>query len=187
MASDRSGDRWHEIDRILERALDVPAEEREEFVRAAGGEDANLIAAVLRLLRAHERAETFLERSIQSTAAEAWPEAMASWSERSRAADGASPDSLSDRTGERIGPWVLTRLLGRGGMASVYLAERADGEFRQQAALKLLRRGLDTEDLIRRLRSERQILSSLNHPNIARLLDGGTTPDGLPYLAMAYV
>jgi len=188
MNADHAGDRWHEIDAIFARALDLPAVEREDFVLAEGGQDSDLVQSVLRLVRAHATAERFLESSIESVAADMWPDALANWSERSPGVDGeAAEGAFLDRLGERIGPWVLTRLLGRGGMASVYLAERADGHFDQQAALKLLRRGLDTDDLVRRFLAERQILSALNHPNIARLLDGGATQDGLPYLALAYV
>ena len=86
----------------------------------------------------------------------------------------------------RLGAWSLLRELGAGGMGTVFLAERVDGHFRQQVAIKLLR-GFPTRDSMRRLRHERQILASLNHPNIARLLDGGETDDGQPWLAMEYV
>ena len=90
-------------------------------------------------------------------------------------------------TGRRIGAYRIDRELGRGGMSRVFLAERADGEFEQHVALKLLRPGLDSDLDLARLRAERQILASLNHPNIARLLDGGVTDDGLPYLVMEYI
>ena len=89
--------------------------------------------------------------------------------------------------GRRIGAYRIDRELGRGGMSRVFLADRADGEFEQQVALKLLRPGLDSDLDLARLRAERQILASLNHPNIARLLDGGLTNDGLPYLVMEYI
>ena len=79
------------------------------------------------------------------------------------------------------------RELGRGGMGAVYLAERADEEFEQRVAIKLVRRGMDTDEIVRRFRAERQILAHLDHPNIARLLDGGTTEDGRPYFVMEYV
>ena len=72
-------------------------------------------------------------------------------------------------------------------MGAVYLAARADDEYRKEVAIKLVRRGLDTEDILRRFRNERQILAQLDHPNIARLIDGGTTDDGLPYFVMEYV
>jgi serine/threonine-protein kinase len=90
-------------------------------------------------------------------------------------------------TGRRIGAYRIERELGRGGMSRVFLAERADGEFEQQVALKLLRPGLDSDLDLARLRAERQILATLNHPNIARLFDGGVTDEGLPYLVMEYI
>ena len=91
------------------------------------------------------------------------------------------------REGKRIGAYRVVRELGRGGMARVFLAERADGQFEQQVALKLLRPGLDSDIDQERFRGERQILASLNHPHIAKLLDGGVTDDGVPYLVMEYV
>ena len=93
----------------------------------------------------------------------------------------------SSVTGRRIGPYQIVREIGRGGMGAVYLAERADGIFDKQAALKLLKRGTDTDEILRRFGSERRILARLEHANIARLLDGGTTDDGLPYFVMDYV
>jgi hypothetical protein len=81
----------------------------------------------------------------------------------------------------------LVRGIGRGGTGTVFLAERDDGAFQQRVAVKLLRRGLDTDDVLARFRAERQILASLSHPDIARLLDGGATPDGRPYLVMELV
>ncbi len=89
--------------------------------------------------------------------------------------------------GLRIGPYEVVREIGRGGMGAVYLARRMDGEYDQDVALKLLKRGTDTDEVLRRFRAERQILARLEHPNIARLLDGGTTVDGLPYFVMEYV
>src|SRR4030095_15493579 len=77
--------------------------------------------------------------------------------------------------------------LGRGGMGAVYLAERADGQFEKRVAIKVLKRGTDTDEVLRRFRIERQILANLEHPNITRLLDGGTTEDGLPYFVMEFI
>ena len=89
--------------------------------------------------------------------------------------------------GRRIGPYRVVRELGRGGMGAVYLAERADGQYEQRVALKLIKRGMDTEQVLARFRAERQILASLDHPNIARLLDGGSTEQGVPFFAMEYI
>jgi tetratricopeptide (TPR) repeat protein len=89
--------------------------------------------------------------------------------------------------GSRVGPYRIVREQGRGGMGTVYLAVRADDEFQKRVALKVLRRGIDTEAIVERFRHERQILARLEHPFISALLDGGTTPDGRPYFAMEFV
>ena len=96
----------------------------------------------------------------------------------------SSPTEMTDT---RVGPWRLLDEIGRGGMGTVFLAERADGEFEQRAALKLLRPAIATDEALRRFEQERQILAGLTHPGIARLLDGGRTADGHPYLAMELV
>ena len=95
--------------------------------------------------------------------------------------------SPPEAAGTRVGPWRLLDEIGRGGMGTVFLAERADGEFEQRAALKLLRPAIATDEALRRFEQERQILAGLTHPGIARLLDGGRTADGHPYLAMELV
>ena len=89
--------------------------------------------------------------------------------------------------GYRLGAWAIVREVGRGGMGAVYLAKRADGEFEKEVAIKVLKRGTDTEEVLRRFRAEREIVARLDHPNIARLLDAGTTDDDLPYFVMDYV
>src|SRR5438105_2011200 len=89
--------------------------------------------------------------------------------------------------GRRIGPYRLIRKLGQGGMGSVYLAARADDQFEQQVAVKIVKRGMDTDFILSRFRNERQILAGLEHPNIARLLDGGATEDDLPYYVMEFI
>src|SRR5437868_8504690 len=87
----------------------------------------------------------------------------------------------------RIGSYQVLRRLGEGGMGSVYLAARIDHEFKKYVAIKVIRKGMDSEEIISRFRRERQILASLDHPNIAKLFDGGTTEDGLPYFVMEYI
>ena len=89
-----------------------------------------------------------------------------------------------DRIGERVGAYLIVEHLGRGGMGAVYLGELADGQFEKQVAIKILKRGTDTDEVLRRFAVERQILARLDHPNITRLLDAGTTQDGLPYFVM---
>jgi serine/threonine-protein kinase len=95
--------------------------------------------------------------------------------------------SITDVVGERIGPYRVVRVIGSGGMGVVYLAERADEQYRQQVAIKVVRQRLVYPEIAERLVGERQILANLDHPNIARLFDGGTTADGTPYLVMEYI
>lgn len=99
----------------------------------------------------------------------------------------AAPETPGDRSGQRIGTYELTRRVGRGGMGEVYEARRPGADFEQKVAIKLLRRGLDSEDIVRRFLRERRILAQLEHPGIARLIDGGLSDDGLPYLVMEFV
>jgi eukaryotic-like serine/threonine-protein kinase len=103
-----------------------------------------------------------------------------------RRAGAPDPDAARPQPAahDQVGPYRVVGVLGRGGMGTVYLAERDDGHFHHRVALKVLRRGLDTDDIVARFRAERQILASLSHPNIARVFDGGTTDDGLPYFVM---
>src|SRR5579862_3221116 len=96
-------------------------------------------------------------------------------------------DADALRAGARVGPYELLRLLGRGGMAEVWLARRADGAFKREVALKLPMLGHRRVDLEDRFARERDILASLEHPHIARLYDAGVDPSGLPYLSMEYV
>ncbi|HEY0428024.1 MAG TPA: protein kinase [Pyrinomonadaceae bacterium] len=99
-----------------------------------------------------------------------------------------SENEISDpMIGRRIGVFELKKAIGRGGMGTVYLAERADGEFDQSVAVKLIRRGMDSDLILKRFRRERQILAALNHPNIAYFYGGGSTADGLPYFVMEYI
>src|SRR3954468_21722612 len=89
--------------------------------------------------------------------------------------------------GSRVGPYRIEREIGRGGMGTVYEAWRADGELQHRVAIKLVNAGLDDNFVIKRFRNERQILATLDHPNIGRLLSGGTTPAGEPYFVMEYI
>ncbi|MEX2467124.1 MAG: serine/threonine-protein kinase, partial [Gemmatimonadota bacterium] len=170
--------RWAEIDALFSQALDLPPEQREAFL-ARSTDDEEIRREVRRLLTADAAAEGFLEGPLDTRSIGALEDALAM-------SDGVSPEAL-DRSGQELGPYRLIRRIARGGMASVYLGERADGAWSQQVAVKVIRPGLDTEDLLARFRAERQILSSLSHPNVGRLLDGGATPDGRPYLVMEYV
>jgi eukaryotic-like serine/threonine-protein kinase len=169
-------DLWQRADALFTRALELPAAERARFVDRACSTDEALRERVDRLLRSVGDTEDFLEHPSLVLGAEL--EALFT--------DGHAADEESE-PGLRLGPYELVRRIGRGGSGSVYLARRADGVFEQTVAVKILRRGLDTEDVLRRFGAERQILASLEHPGIARLIDGGVTPEHRPYMVMEYV
>jgi tetratricopeptide (TPR) repeat protein/tRNA A-37 threonylcarbamoyl transferase component Bud32 len=162
-------ERWRRVEEIVHGALDRPPGEREAYFDSACGDDAELRHEVESLL-AEEQAGAF-------------PTASA-FDEGVRLLEVLDEKG---KDGRRIGPYRVIRQIGRGGMGSVYLAARADDAFQKLVAIKIIRRGLDTEDIIQRFRNERQILATLDHPNIARLLDGGATEDGLPYFVMEYI
>lgn len=164
-------ERWAEADALFDSALQRPADERTAFLRAECGDDPDLYHAVIALLESDKAAEHVLGESATTFASGL----LAKLSENLEA------DLV---TGVRIGPYRIVQELGRGGMGTVYLAERADGTFEKQVALKLVKRGMDTDEVLRRFRFERQVLAGLNHPYIARLLDAGATEDGRPFLVM---
>ena len=155
---------------LVATALERTAEERSAFLDRACAGEADLRAEVDSLLSHEERVGNFIETPPVDLAAEAM------------ALAGDRP-----REGKRIGAYRLLRRIGRGGMGSVYLAERDDEQYRKQVAIKVITFGLDYEEVRRRFRHERQILATLDHPHIAKLLDGGTTEDGLPYVVMDFV
>jgi serine/threonine protein kinase/Tol biopolymer transport system component len=179
-------ERWEKIESIFQAALDLSGEEREQFVRAECGDDAELRAEVERFIARFETEDSFLESPV-------WTDSRFLQSQAKREiASSLDSEIVSNKeaktyVGRQIGVYRLIKELGRGGMGEVFLAERADGEFNQKVAIKLIKRGMDTDFIVRRFRHERQIAAALNHPNIARLLDGGTTEDDLPYFVMEYV
>ncbi|MBS1807239.1 MAG: protein kinase [Acidobacteria bacterium] len=156
-----SPQRWQQVKSIVANALEIEPEERLAYLSSACADDTELRAQVENLLAHHEEDETFLE---------------------------ASPRDAVRNTvdGQRIGAYQITRELGHGGMGAVYLATRADDQYQKQVAIKLIR-GVASEFLRQRFRAERQILANLDHPNIARMLDGGTTEDGSPYFVMEFI
>lgn len=168
--AERSGgtvtpDRWQQIKAVLDDALEREEAERTAFLETACQGDDELRREVESLLASEAEIGDFIETPVFRIRGEAEPLPA----------------------GQRIGAYRIVREIGRGGMGSVYLAERADEEFDQQVAIKVVRRGMDTEEIVRRFRSERQILAHLDHPNIAKLFDGGTTEDGRPYFVMEHV
>jgi serine/threonine protein kinase/tetratricopeptide (TPR) repeat protein len=158
--------RWQRLKHILGETLEQPSlKKRTAVLRELCADDTALLRQVEKLLAHDTRAlEEFAEFA----------------GKRLR-------HDERDRTGERIGAYAIVRELGRGGMGAVYLAERADGHFEKCVAIKVLKRGTDTDEVLRRFRIERQILADLEHPNITRLLDAGTTNDGLPYFVMEFI
>ncbi|MEE8523683.1 MAG: tetratricopeptide repeat protein [Thermoanaerobaculia bacterium] len=165
--------RWTEIDTLFQAALDLSADERAAFLDRQCVGDRELRAAVDRLLASSDDTAPLLEPG-GALIADLGKEAITDMIEVAR-------------TGQRIGRWRIVKEIGFGGMAEVYLAERADEQFEQQVALKLIQPDRTSAKSIRRFEQERQIVASLHHPNIAQLLDGGVTEDGRPYFAMEYV
>lgn len=161
---------WQRLKVIFHAALEMPEDERVGFVRERCGDDAALCEEIEILLATQRESVDFIEspalKSITSFVSEA---------------------PTASYPGKQIGKYQIEQQIGRGGMGAVYLAHRADREFDKKVAVKLIKRGLDTEAVISRFRTERQILANLDHPFITKLLDGGTTDDGLPYLVMDHV
>ena len=153
-------ERWSQVESLFLKAIEIPADDRDRF----------LDKACQAMRNACEKSET---RDFASDAPNA-PLLSAN-------------DAAPDMAGRRIGVYRLVRMLGHGGMGSVYLAVRDDEQFHKEVAIKLLKRGMDTDFMLGRFRQERQILANLEHPFIARLLDGGATDDGLPFFVLEYV
>jgi len=167
---------WQRARALFERLADAPPSTWEAQLQALCPDDAALRAEALALLRADAQAGG------EATAVAAQAPALL---EAAAAADDAA--ATARLAGTRLGPFVLQRELGRGGMGQVWLAERADGAFQQRVAIKLLRNHWDRGEDLARFRAERQILAGLQHPNIAHLVDGGVSDAGLPWLALEYV
>jgi serine/threonine protein kinase/tetratricopeptide (TPR) repeat protein len=161
--------RWRQIEDLFHSALDCEPGRRADFLSSACAGDASLRQEIESLLSSYEKG------SFTETPA---------FGEGIKLLEESEARSL---VGQNIGPYRVTQMIGQGGMGAVYLAARADQAFQKEVAIKLIKRGQDTDDVIRRFRGERQILASLDHPNITRLLDGGTTDDGLPYFVMEYI
>ena len=163
---------WSQIKELFHAAVELTPHDREAFLRSNRAGSDEVRREVAALLSAHESAGDFIQQPALVDV-------------------GLVADDESNRsaavTGQQIGSYRIIRELGRGGMGAVYLAARADESFDKQVALKLIKRGMDSDAIIKRFVMERQILANLDHPNIARLIDGGTTEDGLPYFVLEYV
>ncbi|HYE16265.1 MAG TPA: serine/threonine-protein kinase, partial [Pyrinomonadaceae bacterium] len=177
-----SPERFKLVEEIFNQALDLPHEDRGEFLSDVCGGDASLRAEVENLLRADEEAGAFISEPAFDVRSVTGIEQQLSVQQQAAPEEDEAP-----MTGRIIGAYRVVREIGRGGMGTVYLAVRADDAFNKRVAIKLVKRGMDTEFILKRFRNERQILASLDHPNIAHLLDGGTTEDGLPYFVMEYI
>jgi serine/threonine-protein kinase len=161
---------WDEADRLFDQALELLPGDRQRWLDERCAGNPALRRQVEALLRADAAAAHFLE--------------LDGWRLAEPLVERSEPESAVGRV---IGPYRVVRELARGGMGVVYLAERADGQFEQRVALKLIKRGMDSDEINRRFLAERQILARLNHPHIARLLDGGVSAEGQPYFAIEYV
>ena len=162
--------RWRRIEDLFHQALEQPELERKRWLIKACADDVSLLGEVESLLESEKSSASLSIREHVVGAATAMAESL-------------EQNDLPPR----VGPYRLLRQIGRGGMGTVYLAERADGQFEQQVAVKMVQPGMDTEFILARFRRERRVLARLDHRNIGRLLDGGTTSDGIPYFVMEYI
>lgn len=169
---------WSEIESIIDKALTLSGDERKTFINDKCEGDAKLKKEVTKFLQFISDSEGWLEN----------PSDLKDDILR-QAPSEATLSSLpnSSLIGEEIGSYLVTKKIGSGGMGSVYLAERSDGEFEHQVAIKIIRNEKATAENIRRFEQERTILAGLNHSGIAKLFDGGITNDGFPYFVMEYV
>jgi serine/threonine protein kinase len=181
-----ANDFWQKIDEIFPQVADLPPEEQSARLDELCAGDELLRREVSAMLAVDEKAQEFIETPM------ILPDSLArAFSGEETIGNGngrpnGNPFTL-ELTGQQIGAYRVVRKLGAGGMGAVYLAERADGEFRKRVAIKLVKHGAETTFNLRRFRHERQILAALEHPYISRLLDGGTTEDGSPFFVMEYV
>ncbi len=168
MASSSRSNRWLRIEYLFYAALELEPDDRSPFLDEACGGDAELRREVESLLQSSGQTIGFLREPVMQAVQEITAE--------------------EELSGKRIGAYQLLRVIGEGGMGKVYLAARADDLYQKQVAIKTVQGGHEqSRAMLLRFRSERQILANLDHPNIARLIDGGITEAGLPYLVMEYV
>jgi eukaryotic-like serine/threonine-protein kinase len=162
--------RWQRVKEIFSAALEKDTAGRAAWLDAACANDPDLRSEVQSLIDSHETGDDFIERPAAHRAL-------------SIAAEAPAPTWI----GRRVGDYRLVEEVGRGGMSEVYKGVRDDDEYHKEVAVKVLRQGYDTKSLLKRFKVETQILATLDHPNIARLLDAGSTQEGLPYLVMDYI
>src|SRR5690242_20524321 len=158
---------WQRVKDVLHEAMDIPRAERSAFVEHACGADTTLRVEVESLLTSYEEADNFIEQPASPPPPHAPIESLPA--------------------GTEIGPYRVVQLIAEGGMGSVYQAVRVDDLYRKVVAIKVIRRGVHGDYALRHFDTERQILAHLDHHSIAKLLDGGTTPDGRPYFVMDFI
>lgn len=158
---------WEQVESIFLAAADLPRERQSSYLDEACSGDEELRREVQSLLDSDRKSGEKITRAVED-------EAQALF-------------GLSPIIGSRLGSYRVLREVGRGGMGAVYLATRADDQFEKKVAIKLVKRGMDTAEVLRRFRHERQILAGLDHAYIARLIDAGTAADGRPFFVMEYV
>jgi serine/threonine protein kinase len=161
--------RWSLIEDVFQGALERPLAERKQYMADACRDDPELLSEIESLLESDHDAENALRSLVADDLTE------------------MTRSSISADLGSQVGPYLLVRELDSGGMGVVYLAVRSDDHYFQIVAIKMIRKGLDSAELVQRFRVERQILATLNHPNIGAILDGGETKEGRPFIVMEYV
>jgi serine/threonine protein kinase len=166
---------WKRAKQVFHEALEKTGPERSRLVEVACGDDRELRGQVKALLAAHDEAGEFLASPTASEAGEA-----------TRVATTATASPPSERPGATIGPYKLLQVIGEGGFGVVYMAEQ-EQPVRRRVALKVIKLGMDTKQVIARFEAERQALAMMEHPNIARVLDAGATETGRPYFVMELV
>jgi TolB-like protein/Tfp pilus assembly protein PilF/tRNA A-37 threonylcarbamoyl transferase component Bud32 len=166
-------ERWRQVEEIFQAALDLLPEDRIRYVSEVCADDTQLKRDVESLLSQYDSAGDLMEEPVYGKTELGVLESFV--------------EEKDPMIGRRLGSYRIESEIGRGGMGAVYEASRADNEFNKRAAIKLVKRGMDTDFILRRFRKERQILAALDHPHIGGLLDGGTTEDGLPYFVMEYI
>ncbi len=168
-------ERWQQIEEIFHEVVDLTVDERLRELDERCSDDPELRSEVEKLVSQYEDASSFIEQPLMDITTGGFIASLL---------DESDEDPM---IGKVLGSYRIEREIGRGGMGAVYEATRADGEFRLRVALKVVKRGVDTDFVLKRFRHERQILAALDHPFITRLIDGGTTDDGQPYFVMELV
>lgn len=166
-----NAEKWQLVKEIFQNASELSGENRQAYLKEQYGDDIELRSMVQEMLAEHESPGEFLQQP----------------NEDFRLIIGSQPEGVDPMVGKHLGPYRIEAVLGEGGMGIVYLGVRDDDQFRQKVAIKLIKHGLGSGKLLERFRNERQTLASLNHPNIGRLQDGGSTEEGLPYFIMEYI